>query len=281
MEGIMLTILDYASYAVGAVAVIALLVIVIRKFTVVSTIDTENVPELKQEKVRSDLATKRLKRKIRVGQAKVSHWMSPITQFVATTSKKSYDSLKNTERRVSMMIARRNSKVRSKVEEQMPELQAEAQKATDAENYDDAERKLIEMISLNPKSIETYTQLADLYMEKKDFAQAKETFTFIIKLKKDALHAGSSNENAGRNLSDCYIDLATAAQELTKLDEALKALKEALLLEPNNPKYLDFAISVALELKDKESALEWFERLKQVNSENQKLVEFDEQIKSL
>lgn len=281
MGGLTLTILDYASYIIGGAAVVALLILIIKKFTIVSTIDTENVPELKQQKVRSDLATKRLKRKFRVGQAKLAQFMSPVTKYITDRAQKSFESIKNTERRVSMMVARKNSKVREKVEQQMPELQQEATKAAEQENYDDAERKLIEMISLNPKSVEAYTQLADLYMQKKDFAQAKETYAFIIKLRKEDLQSNTDNADEGTNLADCYVDVALASRELSKFDDAMKALQEALMLEPNNPKYLDLAISVALEVKDKPSALEWFARLKEVNSENQKLAEFDEQIKSL
>ena len=56
---------------------------------------------------------------------------------------------------------------------------------------------------------------------------------------------------------------------------------EALEIEPNNPRYLDLAITLAIEVKNKNYALTLLERLREVNPENAKLVELFEEISKL
>ena len=52
-------------------------------------------------------------------------------------------------------------------------------------------------------------------------------------------------------------------------------------IEPNNPRYLDLAITLAIEVKNKNYASSLFDRFQEVNPENAKLAELFEEISSL
>ena len=66
-----------------------------------------------------------------------------------------------------------------------------------------------------------------------------------------------------------------------ELETACENLREALDLEPNNPRYLDLILDLSIMKKDKEEASRYFEKLAAVNPENQKLADWKEKIDSL
>jgi Flp pilus assembly protein TadD len=62
---------------------------------------------------------------------------------------------------------------------------------------------------------------------------------------------------------------------------ALDNIREALEFEANNPRYLDYAIELAIAEKDLNFANSMLERLRGVNPDNAKLLDFEEEINSL
>lgn len=125
------------------------------------------------------------------------------------------------------------------------------------EKYEEAEKKLIELISIDPKKVEAYELLGRLYMVMKDFLNAKETFAHVLKLApKDASILASLGE------------IADLEGDEKKSYEYFRKAKE---LSPNNPKYLDFYIQAAIENADFYEAEQALQKLEQVNPENQKI----------
>jgi tetratricopeptide (TPR) repeat protein len=136
----------------------------------------------------------------------------------------------------------------------------EASAAYRSGKTDDAEKKLIELISLNPKYADAYELLGRVYIDSKDYGLARETFLHVLKL---------SPKNAS-----VYASLGEVAELEEKNEAAYEAYKKALSLSPNNPKYLDFFISAAITANEFDEAKESLERLKEVNPENKKIAEF-------
>lgn len=146
-------------------------------------------------------------------------------------------------------------------------LVREAEGLMDEERYDAAEKKLIEVVSHDPKNVAAYEHLGRLYLMTKDLNGARETFQFLAKLSpKDASVLASLGE---------------VAEAEGRTDDAQRFYKQALDVSPNNPKYIDFYISAVIAAGDAHEATSALEHLREVNPENQKIGEFEAAIAAL
>jgi Flp pilus assembly protein TadD len=135
------------------------------------------------------------------------------------------------------------------------------------EEYEKAEKKLIEIIGIDNKFTDAYELLGRVYLEKKDLDLAEETFRFLVKMSK-----ADASVNA-------YLGEVLEVQG--KMQEAMAQYRKAVELSPRNPKYLDFVISIALDLEELEIAKEFLATLKEVNPENKKIELFEERLESI
>ncbi len=147
------------------------------------------------------------------------------------------------------------------------EMIEEAKQLTQDEQYDRAEKKLIEVISAHPRNIDAYEKLGRLYLKKSDYESAKETFAFLAKIvPKDASVTASLGE----------VELG-----LNKPEKALKYFKKATQLSPNNPKYIDFLAESAILAGDKVIALDAVKKFKELNPESKKIDQFNQRISEI
>ncbi|MFA6522319.1 MAG: tetratricopeptide repeat protein [Patescibacteria group bacterium] len=149
----------------------------------------------------------------------------------------------------------------------MRQMIEESEKLMDEELWDRAEKILIEVISADPKHVSAYEHLGWLYLRKKEYDLARETFTFL------------------RKLAPTDASVIASLGEVEELQnhprEAYEAYKQAVDLSPKNPKYLDFFIGAAIAVGEKHEAMSAVDRLRAVNPENQKIEEFEAQIAEL
>ena len=146
-------------------------------------------------------------------------------------------------------------------------LVREAEELADEGRYDAAEKKLIEVVSHDPKNVSAYEHLGRLYLMNKDYAGARETFAFLARL-------------APRDAS-VLASLGEVAEAEGKTADALRHYKDALDISPNNPKYIDFYIHAVIAEGDVHEATSALEHLREVNPENNKIAEFEEAIEEL
>jgi predicted Zn-dependent protease len=135
------------------------------------------------------------------------------------------------------------------------------------ESFDQAERRLIEVISNDPRHVDAYETLGRLYLRTKDLPLAKQTFTFLHKLVPED--------------ASVMVSLGEIAMQLEKPQEAFAHFRRATQLRPKNPKYLDFLTQAALAMGDAHEAQEALDRLTDVNPDNQKIPELEEEIREL
>jgi Tfp pilus assembly protein PilF len=142
-----------------------------------------------------------------------------------------------------------------------------------------AEEKLVEIISLDQKNLDAFFQLGDLYANQKKWPEARQTYAYALKLTRqpDAVAASLHNITPQK----IHFSLSSLEKEVGDLDAALENIREALELEPNNPRYLDLILDLSIIRKDKNLAREYWEKLAAVNPENNKLAEWKESIRSL
>lgn len=151
--------------------------------------------------------------------------------------------------------------------EQIDAWVAEAKSMIAEGEHEKAEKKLIDVIGFDARCIDAYELLGQIYMKRKDYQLAEETFYFLVKLApKDA------SVNA-------YMGEVLVLRDRTK--EALAYFEKAIELSPRNPKYLDFFISAAISVQDKDLAEKGVLLLEEANPDNKKLPEFQKQIGTL
>ncbi|HEU0051474.1 MAG TPA: hypothetical protein VFQ60_05480 [Patescibacteria group bacterium] len=165
----------------------------------------------------------------------------------------------------------------------------------------DAERRYLEVLSLDPRHAEAYKGLGFIYLKQKLFPQAKETFQFLIKMKEadDSTYAGlaeiaeaeedkseaeswhlkaveSSPRQAHRHaqLAQFYLD----RHELAK---AWPSAKRASDLEPLSAKYLELSLEIALQLGDRKEARHRYDRLRLLTEDRTKYQIWKEKVETL
>lgn len=143
----------------------------------------------------------------------------------------------------------------------------EGEKLMQDESWDRAEKKFIEVISGDSKNVMAYESLGRLYLQKKDFELASETFQFLTKLSPEDPSVIAS--------------LGEVEERLGRHKKAFEHFKKAHKLSPNNPKYLDFFIEAAIQIDDKLQALDALDHLKKVNPANKKIPLFEKHISEI
>jgi tetratricopeptide (TPR) repeat protein len=93
-------------------------------------------------------------------------------------------------------------------------------------DYDKAEKTLLKLIKLDPKSAEHHFQLATLYDRRKQFSKAEAELKEAIAIKPE-MHVALN-----------YLGYSYADRNL-HLDEAEKLINNAIALDPDNAAYLD------------------------------------------
>ncbi|MDD5032090.1 MAG: hypothetical protein PHR36_03530 [Patescibacteria group bacterium] len=243
--------------------------IVVRKFSVLAGVDVENIPAEREARVKERIISSRLKRNI-------FKWSSRLTKififlgekggiFSKWIYKKLHDLKESYGAEMILPIADKEKKI--------GELSVKAEEMIGEDNFKEAEKRLIEIIGLDSQNIEAFKSLGNLYFENKNYEDARQTFTHVLKLTKDSQN---SEEIGETNFELSLVDRADG-----RLDEALGEIKEALKTAPNNPRYLDMMAEISIMKKDKVSALDAYGKLAKANPDNQKLKDFKKQIGEL
>lgn len=243
--------------------------IVVKKFSVLASMDVENIPAEKEAIVKERIISSRLKRNIFKWGSKFGKvfrfFGDKIGVLVKIFEKKLHELRDSYKTEVTLATGDKEKKIE--------ELSAQAKEMIGEEEFKEAERKFIEIIGLDSQNLEAFRSLGDLYLENKNYEEAKQTFKHILKLMKD------SEDTA--EIGEINFNLALVGQASGNLAEAIIDMKEALKCAPNNPRYLDTMLEISIIKKDKISALDTLGKLEKANPGNQKLEDFREQIKEL
>jgi len=256
------------------IGLIIIATIIIKKFPSLAILDVENIPGQKEAKFKEQIIRARLERDLsRWGKVfiKIVHFINSIT---SGPLHKAYTKLKDLKD-----VYRRSKKLTlSERREHIRNLFKVAEDDLKVDNLDGAESSLIEIISLESKNLSAFISLADVYVEAKKWAEARQTLGYALKLCKVV---NKEHFTGDITLQKIYFSLSLVNKNLEDYTEALDNVQEALEFEPNNPRYLDLTIELAVLLNKKDLALEMFERLKEVNPDNAKLSEISEEISAL
>jgi tetratricopeptide (TPR) repeat protein len=223
-----------------------------------------DLPEEKAKQVKDLILQQRFERNLKQRFGFIVSLFSKIWKELNRQGRRLVQKVYSIEQRYRKM---QKSAVATPDTEVIRKLMDEADALVDKEEYFEAEKKYIEILSQFPKHVKAYEALGNLYLLDRKLDQARETFAFALKLKSDdaSVHAAMG-------------ELET--KEGNK-NEALVEFAKAIEIRPNNPRYLDFFIEAAIEAKNAAEAQRGLNKLKEVNPENKKLAEFEERITEL
>jgi len=248
--------------------------IILKKFPALAILDVENIPGQKEAKFKDQIIKKRIERDFaKWGQVfiKAWHFLNKLSSGPLHSAHNKLKALKDYYRKSKKLtLSQRREHIRN--------LFRKAEDSLKADNLDEAETSLIEIISLEQKNLPAFMALADVYSKGKKWAEARQTYGYALKLAKASKEEYFTGDIT---LQEIHFLLAWVNENLADYREALDHIREALEFEPNNPRYLDLALNLAIEQKDKKFALEILERLRVVNPENAKLVELTEIVEGI
>ena len=272
----------------------ALIVLVVRKIPILRITNPAEVSKFGQQQVRQQLVANHLKRQLAGLMKRTAAVFTQSTQVVKTKKASLSGRFDEWEEKLKRTLSERTSPQRT-IEDYM----AQAQAALQQENYTAAEQAYLEVLRLNEHQLPAYQGLGEVYLEQRDFEAAREVYEFLLKRGRAAssslgLARVASGQGRLEEARDEYLgalQLTTSAQprlelaqilrELGDFTRALKYLKEAKKIEPQNPKILDFYIEVSILNGQLNQAEEGLESLRQANPDNQKIAEFAREIRDL
>ena len=252
------------------IALAVILYIVFKKLPLLANFDVKSIPKEQQSETKEKIIDERIQRKAKFFYGKLVPKGQNFTDFWKEKIKTFQKKLSDLDDKYKKKVSKESLVTKEEYdsfEDQLDRLVEQAEEFIEFEDYDSAEQKYIEIISLDPKNVDAYRGLAELYIIQKSFDEAKQTYEHILKLNKDD--------------SLAYIELAELYLKTEESRKAKDYVEKALKIEPNNPKFLDLLLSISIIRKDKFKAEEVLAKLKKANPDNKKIKEFQSQIKEL
>ncbi len=286
---------------IAALAVIGFLII--RKFPHLANLDVNNLDEEKTYRKKREIINKRIEKSSGILKEKIIKSLLPLEKIWGKLQLQFRIYVGKIERLLhheqALKTKQRKNIVSSEESEQrIIQLISEGEQQLKAENYDKAEEVFISAIKIDPKSTVAYRGLGDTYLAKNSIEEARQTYKFLIRMEPDddsvLVKLAEIAESQGNleeaieyyqqavlvndSFSPRFYHLAELLVKVGQPQVATEAILQAVELEPQNPKYLDLLIEIAIICGNKDLALKGYGELRLVNPENAKLHSFKDRI---
>lgn len=280
--------------------------IVWSKVPQISNLDTANLPQEKTNRKKNEIILRRLDIKSNETKQKLGKKLKPLQTIWGQFQLKFRIYVGKIERLLhhEQMIKTKQEHSQLSSEElnnKIKSLIQEGNQYLEVGSYDQAEQAFIGAIKIDAKSADAYRGLAETYLRRGAREEARQTFIFLLQLEPNndavmvrlAQMAEEDNEVdqaieyyqlavvANDALSPRFAHLADLLLKVGQNEVAKEAIMQAVELEPQNPKYLDFLLETAILCQDKKLAIDAFSKLRMSNPENSKLPDFKYRIDSL
>jgi Tfp pilus assembly protein PilF len=249
------------------VSLLVIIFVLIRKIPQLRIIDVQSIPEERTREVKEKIIMEKLSRAGRNKIRFVAKNISSVTKVLSKIGRRAVQKLYSIEQYYQKLNRTATEGQHAYSHETITKMTTSAALLIKQEEFIPAEKIYIDIISHNPKSVDAYEGLGNLYLKKEEYEQARETFKFTLRL---------SPNDASVNVS-----LAELETKFGNHKQALDALRKAVGKRSKNPRYLDFYIESALTAGSLKDARNGLQLLKRVNPENQKIQEFEERFTKL
>jgi len=257
------------------VSLLVILAIIIKKFPALAILDASNMPGEKEAKFKNTIIKARVERDM----AKWSGFLGRIFLFVNSWLIKIIKGAHLNLKKMKLSYKAGAKIPWPEKQKQIKDLLAEAEELIKKEQFNEAEEKLVEVISLDQKNLGAFFKLGGIYEELKKYPEARQTYEYALKLAKQ--FKDDETILGDLSLPEIYFSLAWLEKEAGNFDAAFDNVLEALEFETSSPRYLDLILDLSIIRKDKESAAKYFAKLAMANPENKKLEKIKEEIENL
>jgi Tfp pilus assembly protein PilF len=235
--------------------------VVLRKIPQLRVIDVESIPKERERKVKEQLILSRFQRSGGVKLQKVAKISSGVVGAISRQGRRAVQRLYRLEQYYQKLKRSGDEGTHRYSDETVRARLEEADVLVKQEEFIPAEKIFIDIISHNPKSVDGYEGLGNMYLVNDQLDQARETLQFALRL---------SPDDASLNVSMAELENTQGNQKA-----ALPYLKRAVTKRSKNPRYLDYYIETALDVGSLKDAREGIQALKDVNPDNKKIEEFE------
>lgn len=258
-------------------ALAVIIAVIVRKSRQLTLIDTAALPQERENRIKREIMRERVGRIVSAKGAAAAERLKPVLAAVDRVCHGALEGLRRVEHGMERSVGKAPPPKISPAERkaEVAALLEQAERLAIDGSWAEAEKKFVAVIGLDMGSVPAYRGLGDLYLEIRNYSQAKETYTFLVRMmEKRCAGAGKGPASPSAIQAETakdYVRLSAACKALGDMDGAKAALESAVSFESANPRLLDLLIETCIMAGDKGRALEIYERLKSVNPDNQKL----------
>lgn len=282
-------IVDITAIALVVISLLVISVIVLRKFPQLTLIDTESLPMERDAAKKKEIIRERAERVAAAHGRRVRNFAVAIFERAQERFRHAYRRLLILERQYRMEKPATPEAAADKI----ATLLDSARTAQLEGEFEVAEKRYIEVLSMNLRSHDAYWGLGALYLEAKRYEESKETFAYLVRmLRKESrcVHneSGAPGERACEASAEAHADIAMgwfdaglAASAGGDVSYSRQAFERAVAFGPANPRHLDLLIEACIMEGDKSRAAQVFAQMQAANPENNKLESMAERIAAL
>ncbi|MBI4138759.1 hypothetical protein HY479_01255 [Candidatus Uhrbacteria bacterium] len=283
--------------ALAAVSFAVLAVVIGKHWKEIRLLDPDSIKEERVRKKRDELVAQRFER-IKDGL------LTPLKlsgQHASVAAKKAFHGAYLKLLQLDRLYAKAKapgSEPNVSLDKRLKVLIEEAKSLARDLKWGDAERKYLEVLSMDKRNTEAYRGLAAMYVKQKMYPQAQETYEFLLRMSEadDASYAGLGEiaEAAGDparaeemyrkaaelrpRAANRHAALASFYLDRQAPDKAWPFARRATELEPKSLKYLELTLETAVRMGDRGEAEKRYERFRLRSEDRQKAQSFKERI---
>jgi tetratricopeptide (TPR) repeat protein len=255
-----------------SISLLIIIFIIFRKFPELAVLDVDNIPEEKERHVKEKIIRERMRRKF--------SFLDPFIERISFLSNKlsvflwgKLEKIKENQKKIK---SNRNLK-NINPEERIKILFDQSKEFIKKDELDSAEKKLIEIISLDDKNFKAFLELGDVYKSEEKWQEAKQTLLYASKLSKSL----DEKDFSFNDLSNLHYSLALINKELGDISEAISSISRSIDIDSKNPRYLDLMVDLCIMKGDRDASLKFLNRIKEFNPDNNNISDWEEKIETL
>jgi len=274
----------------AGISLVTLCVILFRHWREIRLLNPDSIQEEREKHKRDELMLHRFERLRAEKFGPVSHVLKRALYLLKTAYHAVYLKLVRLEKFYKQAKSPFSAMAPS-IKERIKLLLDDGRSLVRDMKWADAERRFLEVLTLDNRNLDAYKGLGGIYLKQKLYPQAKETFEFLLKLRQadDIVFAAlaeiaeaegdAAQEEAMRSEAvECRPRLANRQAELAEYylrqgrpREAWPRAKRATELDSKSAKYLELSVEAAILLGDRTEARKRYDKLRLVSEDRPKL----------
>jgi uncharacterized protein HemY len=293
-------LIPIVSFVIAALALAFAISILVRRWKEIRLLDPDSIHGERLKREREKVIQRRFERVHADRVAAVSRFGRHIGKRATETYRRTYRKLQSFDR-VYKSVAAPLTAMAPSQRERIKTLLSEARAFIRDLKWADAERRCVEILSMDARQIDAYRLLGQIYLKQRLYPQATETFEYLAKTRKadDATYAGLAEiaEATGDRMRAELMRVkavdasprqpyrhAEAAEFFLKSGDIARAwpfAERASQLEPQSAKYLELSLEAAILLGDRKEAEARYRRLRLLSDDPNRFQVWKEKIDGL